>query len=514
MAYLGDIQGECTPFGYGNAECTVSFLLDGVAVLSVSSSNVAPYKWDYNTASYDYVWKKCTDVVANPSAVALEPLTKISIDGELYKIEGKNYSAGQNITINNDIISATDTKYTAGENITIDTNNVINAATASFDEKTVIKGSDNKYQTEIGGWKETTPEQLTNLFINTKADGSPTYIDPDKYEIGWDYSPTITSLVSGATTATVKVKITVLDTIFDNNVLLTKAESIPAYWESADLTIGAYTYKIKVYDNYVGSNQGGFGLIANNHSVDLSHSIMEVGALVTGSSTVIYHPIDNKFVKTDNSLTVNNDNQLKVNTEVIQDKLSAGSNVTINDDNVISAVDTTYTAGTNVTIDSNNVIRSNEKLQSAIVVQNAIGDIKVGETLPVGTSVETIIRRMLLTSAPVVGVAFYWGAIDESVPTLASLDQLNKSIGLNKDTLIANGLEKNIVSNYIPALDEGQVQLVAVSKSLRVSDWKNKATGWSYKGNYTEITLGEFNVYYFNQRVDSEPDGEDMKFEF
>lgn len=39
-----------------------------------------------------------------------------------------------------------------------------------------------------------------------------------------------------------------------------------------------------------------------------------------------------------------------------QDKLTAGANISIDTDNVISATDTTYTAGTNITIDSDNVI--------------------------------------------------------------------------------------------------------------------------------------------------------------
>jgi len=102
------------------------------------------------------------------------------------------------------------------------------------------------------------------------------------------------------------------------------------------------------------------------------------------------------------------------------------------------------------------------------------------------------------STPPVTGVAFYWGGIDGSVPTSADLNSLQKSIGLDKATLLSSGLEKTVVSHYVPALDLGQTPVVAVSGSLKISDWKNKATGWSYKGNYTETTIDGMNVYYFN----------------
>jgi len=259
------------------------------------------------------------------------------------------YSAGANVTIDaNNVITSKDTTYSAGNNITINDNNVISAKVESFDDKTLIKETDDKYQTAIGGWKETVPAPVTNLFIDTKGNGLPTYIDAGKYEVGWDYNTTITSLITGQT-ATINAKFTVLGTTFNNSAVLTKSASIPANWESADLTIGTNTFKIRVYDGYVGINQGGIALISNDPSLDLSASVMESFALVTGSASVVYHPIDNKFLKVDNSLTVNNNNELKVNTDTIQDKLTAGTNVQING-STISAKDTTYAAGANITI--------------------------------------------------------------------------------------------------------------------------------------------------------------------
>lgn len=50
----------------------------------------------------------------------------ITIENNVISSEGTTYTAGDNITIENDVISATDTTYTAGDNITIE-NNVISA---------------------------------------------------------------------------------------------------------------------------------------------------------------------------------------------------------------------------------------------------------------------------------------------------------------------------------------------------------------------------------------------------
>lgn len=89
VAYLGGISGESTPFG-GNAECKVEFMGDGIALLTISSSDTIPYSWQYNTFSEDYVWKKYSDVIPNPDVETDTALSKISIDGQVFKIEGVN----------------------------------------------------------------------------------------------------------------------------------------------------------------------------------------------------------------------------------------------------------------------------------------------------------------------------------------------------------------------------------------------------------------------------------------
>lgn len=86
MAYLGGIRGSCTPFGYGNVECKVEFMLNHICVLTVNSADIIPYNWVYNSYSGDYKWKKYTDVIPNPSGTTSNVLSKVSLDGTVYNI--------------------------------------------------------------------------------------------------------------------------------------------------------------------------------------------------------------------------------------------------------------------------------------------------------------------------------------------------------------------------------------------------------------------------------------------
>lgn len=63
-----------------------------------------------------------TDVLVNGVSVTSEGIAYINMGSE-----GVTYEAGDNITIEGNVISAVDTKYTAGENITIDSENVISS---------------------------------------------------------------------------------------------------------------------------------------------------------------------------------------------------------------------------------------------------------------------------------------------------------------------------------------------------------------------------------------------------
>lgn len=110
-AFLGGISGACTPWGSGNAECKVEYMLNGLAVLTVSSSNISPYHWEYNTASGDYIWKKYSDVIANPNGTTSNTLNKISIDGILYNIEQVQQEISTQ-TVSLDLQNVSNTYYT------------------------------------------------------------------------------------------------------------------------------------------------------------------------------------------------------------------------------------------------------------------------------------------------------------------------------------------------------------------------------------------------------------------
>lgn len=87
MAYLGQIKGDCLPFDDIIAECKVEFMADGLALLTVSSSDVIPYHWEYNTYAGDYIWKRFSYVLPNPTNVGSQDLTSIEIDGEIFNIK-------------------------------------------------------------------------------------------------------------------------------------------------------------------------------------------------------------------------------------------------------------------------------------------------------------------------------------------------------------------------------------------------------------------------------------------
>jgi len=81
MTYLGGISGSCTPFGYGNVECTVTFMTNNIAVLSVSSSNIYPYHWEYNTYANDYKWRSFITMPDKPSDFSSSTYTLKFVNG-------------------------------------------------------------------------------------------------------------------------------------------------------------------------------------------------------------------------------------------------------------------------------------------------------------------------------------------------------------------------------------------------------------------------------------------------
>ena len=66
----------------------------------------------------------------------------------------------------------------------------------------------------------------------------------------------------------------------------------------------------------------------------------------------------------------NNTISASVDTSALQPKLTAGANITIDQNNQISATNTTYTAGTNINIDANNVISATGGGSSSVTASN------------------------------------------------------------------------------------------------------------------------------------------------
>lgn len=117
---------------------------DNNKVLKASySGGVGSYSWEQAPASQvQSDWAEADSSAASyienkPVPKALVAGTNVSISETVNSLTisatgGTNYTAGQNITIQNNVISATDTTYTAGANINIDANNEISATDTTY----------------------------------------------------------------------------------------------------------------------------------------------------------------------------------------------------------------------------------------------------------------------------------------------------------------------------------------------------------------------------------------------
>lgn len=183
-------------------------------------------------------------------------------------------TAGDNVSITNNVISATDTTYTAGANVSISSSNVISATDTTYSAGSGITLTGTTFSAD----KTVMQEKLTagsNVQINDNV-----------------ISATDTTYTAGT------------------NVSINSSNVISA----TDTTYSA------------GS-----------------------GITLTGTT-------------------------FSADKTVMQEKLTAGSNVQINN-NVISATDTTYTAGENISIDANNVISATGQVQSDWDATSGMGEI-------------------------------------------------------------------------------------------------------------------------------------------
>lgn len=114
--------------------------------------------------------------------------------------------------------------------------------------------------------------------------------------------------------------------------------------------------------------------------------------VISVDTTVIQEKLTEGF-----GIDIDSNNEISVDTTVIQEKLTAGNNIDITN-NVISATDTTYSEGTGIDIDSNNVISADtsvlqEKLTagSGIAIDpvtNEISNTAQGATYSAGVGID------------------------------------------------------------------------------------------------------------------------------
>lgn len=211
-----------------------------------------------------------------------------------------------------------------------------------------------------------------------------------------------------------------------------------------------------------------------------------------------------------------------------QDKLTAGTNISISEDNVISCdisgeipstqdiqriVDATVnpvkteitnlkngkqdklTAGSNIEI-KDGIISSTASgaVTEAFVVTKETGGIAVGTEIPVGYTFEQILRDMLAPPVPPEEYKIYFGTSVE-VPT--SLDGLTGTAILETD-LITNGVTNRYTtddSRFVFAYPKKTGELISIKDS---SGFEN-IDGWSR----TEIEVNgkAFYVYYTNETL-------------
>lgn len=96
---------------------------------------------------------------------------------------GTGYTAGDNITIENDVISATDTTYTAGTNITIDSNNVISATGTTYTAGNNIQINNNVISATDTTYTAGTGISISNGVISATGGGGGSYSAGDNISI-------------------------------------------------------------------------------------------------------------------------------------------------------------------------------------------------------------------------------------------------------------------------------------------------------------------------------------------
>lgn len=165
-------------------------------------------------------------------------------------------------------------------------------------------------------------------------------------------------------------------------------------------------------------------------------------------------------------------------------------------------------AGKGITIDGN-VISSNPLLDTDLQSEINLGGIVETDKFDEGTPVEDVLEKLLKKNDD--STILYVGATDRPAETVAELQPEE----ISAEVLTSKKIERTILSKYVPTTDEGQFPTIAVDKSIKLADWRNKATGISYLDDVEHIMTDKHNIYRFKHSVYNEEEGgEDEVFTF
>ena len=231
------------------------------------------------------------------------------------------YTAGDNVSISNDdVISAVDTKYTAGTGLTLN-GTEFSADTTVLQEK-LTAGSNVQIADNVISATDTKYTAGTNVQINSSNVISAT---DTTYSAGSGL--TLTGTTFAADKSVMQEKLTAGTNVQINDNVISATDT--KYTAGTNISINSSNVISATDTTYTaGTNVQ----ISNANVISATDTTYSAGSGITLTGTTF-----------------------SADKSVMQEKLTAGTNVQIND-NVISATDTTYSAGSNISIDANNVI--------------------------------------------------------------------------------------------------------------------------------------------------------------
>lgn len=324
-------------------------------------------------------------------------------------------TAGTNVDITDNVISATDTKYTAGNGLTLAgtqfSANVVNNITSTSTTNALSANMGKELQDQINNLKSRGRYLSIWNCTTGLAETTPT-VDPYEYRAG-DYF--------------------IVGVVGTTNYRPTGTQ----YSESTPSTV-IETGDVKVNDTY--------------YYDGTTWTLLDIGQVTSTFASLGGSPYDNS--------------NLAAALNAKQDELTAGENIDITN-NVISATDTKYTAGTGISISDDNVISNT---QTSAEWGNITGDIQDQEDLQAELALKQNVTDNTLTTTAKTIV----GAINE-------LDSRPSAPAIDNKTITKNASQ--------------QLQAVAVIDQADTSVGLKEWTG--SEASYQELSVKESNTIYY-----------------